>query len=1151
MAFTTPKTNGPDGVAREVTVFSTTLGTRFFSGEMGSDTVDMEVSIRGGAFTSDPDLILFEGTSWTMPNPAAFPDGLELVAGLNQIAVRALSTTGTESTPATIAATLVQERDVNVVAEAPTNITVTRLNNAVEIKAEAPASTTLQGLNFYASQYEGGGTTGYTRINLTLVDTGTTEEDTAVLSTTEVVSSIATTLAGDHAADPLFLRTIQQQEDSAGTILQSDFSEVLEVAETVDKVRTTFTVSSVREASFISFSHDRAAGPTSTPATISNGSFAALPNTDLLYYVITAVYYDSAQLLEVESSFSQEVVGSPVQVTATLGNFPVVTRQRIAQDTIEAIFRSNPQVRVDPGAPLRELYIDPFTSEAERLRFLVDFLYRSSSFSTLLQIDDPQNTGDSIAVSQSSYKQALKAAFFLTNDADVQAIIDRAFEVLASNVGESRRPGTFARGEVTFYTTRRPTSTLSIPLGSLVSGGSLDFRTSTPSSIPLTNLASFYDPVSKRYLVRVAVQATVAGSAGNIGKGQVRSTSIPGLSVINEAEMFGGNDQDTNKQLAERAQNALASVDAGTRLGYLQTAAGVAGVVQANVVDAGHTLMQRDLDATGAHRGGKVDVWVQGENLATVTDTFAFTFEIAQDIQFEVVGNPANYTFRAVDAALSESNPIVEMLDFPTLGYEFRNATTGQVFDLTDVVISSFDTIQLSTAVGQPTVTLSDVVLGDYRRRASTTFTFARQPVQSVVSVTGAVSGALDATSFALNHPNSPLGNGRSFLAGDFLAITATTDATTGVTVPSGDTISVTDEPHTLIGEFQEFVDNLGANFLTIVVKDSTGTTTYKGPSDPSGLSDYTILPGGQTTALSIKRTSSSSIAYGETVLISYEHDENFQVEYTTNLVVSTVQSAVEAQRHATADVLAKEVITVPVDITATIVLNQGAQVSDVDTAIRTNLENFFASLRLGDPVRQSDIIEILDRSTGVDFVVVPLAKVARGEGSTVVREGLATSQAGDTTFLTSLSTSLVSVFLVGEELSAATTTGGGPTSDFRGVFEDDVEMALSTTDVGLLSLAALRAFIVGSGGISIDGFSDDTTLANEGYATADSRQARREALTANRIIVSLAVGDSPTNHTYEVTYVVGTDTGAKNINPSDAEVLALGEPTFTYDEAG
>jgi len=190
MAFTTPKTNGPDGVAREVTVFSTTLGTRFFSGEMGSDTVDMEVSIRGGAFTSDPDLILFEGTSWTMPNPAAFPDGLELVAGLNQIAVRALSTTGTESTPATIAATLVQERDVNVVAEAPTNITVTRLNNAVEIKAEAPASTTLQGLNFYASQYEGGGTTGYTRINLTLVDTGTTEEDTAVLSTTEVVSSI-------------------------------------------------------------------------------------------------------------------------------------------------------------------------------------------------------------------------------------------------------------------------------------------------------------------------------------------------------------------------------------------------------------------------------------------------------------------------------------------------------------------------------------------------------------------------------------------------------------------------------------------------------------------------------------------------------------------------------------------------------------------------------------------------------------------------------------------------------------------------------------------------------------------------------------------------------------------------------------------------
>jgi len=609
MAFITPQTTGPDGTNRETTVFSTTVSTRFFTGIMGDDTVDMEVSIRGGAFTSDPDLILFEGTSWTIPNPAAFPDGLELVAGLNHIEVQAISTTGTESASGIIDVTLIQEKDINIVANPPTNITMTRLNNSVEITAEAPDSSTFQGMNFYASEYEGGGETGYSRVNLDLVDSGTTEEEIQNITEIEVLSNIATTTGGVPAADPLFVRLMQVQEDQYGVELQEDFSEAIEIAETVTKVRTSVTLDSVREATFLSFDHNRTAGPTSDPVTISNGAFAAVPNSSPLYYVVTALYYDPELLLEVESSYSQEVVGNPVQVTSTLGNFPIVTRQQIAKTTIEAIFRSNPQVRVDPGAPLRDLYIDPFSSEAERIRFIVDFLHRAQSFSTLLQIDDPQSTGESVPVAQSSYKLALKKAFFLNSDSETQAVIDRAFEALASNYGVFRLSGAFARGEATFYTTKRPTTTLPVPLGSLVSGGSRRFRTTSPSSIPLTNLASFYNPVSKRYLVRVPLQATAVGSAGNVGRGQILKivSALSGLSVINEAAMFGGTNQETNRQLAERAQNALASVDAGTRRGYLQTAAGVPGVIQALVVQAGNSLMQRDLDENYIHRGGRVD----------------------------------------------------------------------------------------------------------------------------------------------------------------------------------------------------------------------------------------------------------------------------------------------------------------------------------------------------------------------------------------------------------------------------------------------------------------------------------------------------------------------------------------------------------------
>ena len=82
---TTPQVIGPDGVAREVTLFSTTIPNRFFQGTMDADTVDMEISVRGEPFTSDPDFIVFEGTTFSFPNPSTFSDGLELAPGLNVI----------------------------------------------------------------------------------------------------------------------------------------------------------------------------------------------------------------------------------------------------------------------------------------------------------------------------------------------------------------------------------------------------------------------------------------------------------------------------------------------------------------------------------------------------------------------------------------------------------------------------------------------------------------------------------------------------------------------------------------------------------------------------------------------------------------------------------------------------------------------------------------------------------------------------------------------------------------------------------------------------------------------------------------------------------------------------------------------------------
>ena len=495
-----------------------------------------------------------------------------------------------------------------------------------------------------------------------------------------------------------------------------------------------------------------------------------------------------------------------------------------------------------------------------------------------------------------------------------------------------------------------------------------------------------------------------------------------------------------------------------------------------------------------------------------------------------------------MDTALNVDNPIVEMLDVPAAGYTFKNVSTGETFDLTNVVITSYNTIQLDTSIAQPSVDLTDIVLGSYRKRAGNIFVLPRQPVKQIKSVVGTTSGTLDPTVYGLYHPNSPLGYGRSTISGDYLQING------GV---GGTFTSIVGEQHVLIGQYPEYLNNLGANYFTIRVFSADGLTEYKGPDDPSGDPDFEITLGTQTTAASITRVETGAIPSGASVLVSYEHDENFTVTYTTNLIVSLTQNAIDARKHATADVLVKEAIPAPLDLSATIVLQRGLDPAFVDRALRTNLDNFLAGMRLGDAIRQSDLISVFEQTTGVSYVVVPLTKMVRAENSTVVWDEISTDTAAESASISSLSSNRTTVYILKNPLSAATTDGGGPSVDYRGVFQDQVALDLleAAANLGSLGLASGRAYILGASGRAIAGYSDDATLIAQGYVTAAAIAAQRLALTANRILVSLPVGQSPTAHTYAVIYIVGADSGSKDIDPGPTQYVTLGSLTLTYDE--
>jgi uncharacterized phage protein gp47/JayE len=1148
---TTPKIFGPDGVLRETVIFSTSAQTRFFSGTIPEDAADVQVSINGAGFSSDGNLILWGDGSWTVPNPNSEPDGLYLERGDNTVEVRAVLPSGSITPAARAVARFASPSEVRLVALSPTNISVVQKNSSVEVSAEASSRVLFRGMNFWASASPGGGATGYIRINVNLVTEGVLEEEDSPFADIFVDSLVPVDGNGDPLADPLFVRVRQDQENSSEIVLQSDLNQTWEVPESTRKIRLSGTLSSVRQTTKYSFDHHRDFGPTSLVPTVGVGAFASLPANQPLYYVVTAIYWDPDQNLEFESAYSEEVVGHPTQINTALVGIPSPNRQAIVQSFVSAVFRSNPQIRVEAGSVLRDVVIDPFSSEAERIRFVLDFFQRSRTPALLLQVDDPNLTGTSVPVSSSPYKQALQASLYLGSATAVQNLIDASFEAYASNFGLFRRSGTAAGGEVLFYTTRRPTQSIVIPLGTTVSGGGIVFSTTRASGIYFDQLASFYDPVSGRYGVRVPVRAEEAGSRGNIGTGQVRnlSTKLPGsVSVSNPAPMFGGRDQESNLDLSIRVQNALASVDSGTAQGYSQTAADVPGVLQARVIAAGDPLMLRDLEGS-VHRGGKVDVWVQGENLSTVTDVFAFTYDVVQDVQFELIGLAQDLEFQALDPELSPANPILQMLDDPSAGFEFKNASTGDVFDLTGVAITSYNTIQLNTTLPQPSLALGDVVLGSYRRRSGNQFVFPRQPVSSISSVVGQTSGTLDPDYTLLVHPESPLLEGRSNLAGDLLQVTQYLE--NGSLVPSGDTISVVGESHVMTGAYPEFLDFLGANYLTLKVWNSSRTVIYKGPYDPSGTPDYQITLGGQTQALSITRTPGSQIGNGEAVSVDYDHDENFTVTYTTNQVVSVTQEALDAKKHATADVLAKEALPLPVDLEVTVVFTRGRDSSKVDSTIRTNLSNFFGNFRLGQPVRQSDVIRVIENTDGVSYVVVPLSKMLPASGTAISREDLSTDTAAESSQIPAYSSNKSLAWILTQALEFSTTNGGGPEGDFRGVFQDDVGLSLLSPATPLTALGNTggQAYIIGSGGLAIPGYSDDATLIAQGYTTPAMIVARRLELTANHILVSCSVGTSPADFSYWVSYVTTSGAGAKDVDPNDCQYVSQGEVTLTLDE--
>jgi hypothetical protein len=1031
--------------------YATDISTQTLSGTTSTDTKEIQVngSLNGVSYT--------EGESvW------AWTGGLSLGENiLNIVAVEK----GTElsSPAATIKITLVRSEDF-VTVTPPTGVKTLRYQSKIEIVNAQNSEPNTVGYNYYVSLQSGGVNGFYAKINIDPVIAFTFYEDkTQVLNTTT---------------------------DTAGNI------------------RVTTTTEEVTREYYYSIFFDQVR----FEALVTEGLLpaAVFGESTPFFFVITAVIYDPVLGQVSESAYSVELQSSPLTITTGIKDLPARTQNDIILTMSQELLVANAGTDVKPGTVIRDM-MDPISEEMARIYVIQDFMARSLSVSALQDFDDANGDTISDPVETSIPKKALQLALFLSDPADVQRIIDEQFDKLASNADKKRKAAEPAIGTVTYYTETAPIRDMTINEGAIVSTlGDLDqnisaqsYQTLSTKILQYQNREQYFNSVTGRYEIDVDVVALDSGEAGNTDAFTVEVVSSGADSdffVENTNPISFGRDIESNHDLATGIELAF-FVDTGTEGGYVKVAAGISGVRRVRVEKANDPLMIRDYDALRKkHVGGKVDVYIQGTRTAQVTDQIAFSFESiissqgAQTGETFVIINVAAFQFKTTNPRVTAHTPIFEVS-------RVYNATRAAEYDISGYqIIGDGDTIDLDET--KPTnvfigLASDDVIKVDYKFRSSDTFILEHQPVDEIISVTGQLSGTLTTDNWELVKLQDPLEEGNSTIAQDSIQIKFANN------LPLTEFQTITEEPHVIILGKPEPLDYLGADPESIIVRNSDKTIRYVNTVD------YRIDPGTDTDPTTIIMIESGNLTNGQEILVDYIAIENFVITYTTNELLSTVQTELDEMKHACADAIAKQAIENNVDMALTIIPKSG--VSDFTTLtsrITTSIANFIGQLGIGRALTQSDVDHQIRKIADVDYVVVPFGRMIKANDAFIVRDNI-----GNTQFEIFNEGLVKSYVTVAEVLSFGTVDQGGPENLFKGIFEDTVALTLQDDSLDV------------SGG------------AGRGYIRDDGK-----------IIVSTKDGQLPDVKNYQVAYYVYGEEGSEDINVAQIESLRIGTLTIVYD---
>lgn len=276
---------------------------------------------------------------------------------------------------------------------------------------------------------------------------------------------------------------------------------------------------------------------------------------------------------------------------------------------IEYLRLVQPNLDTKPGTVARDVFIDsPSTQISDLYTQLRNVASLQSFFST--SGSDLARLGSNFGLQKNQGSPSTGVAVFTTNNLDLDILIASGTVVTA-------------RSGITFRTTTN------VIMNATSANVYRATATRLRADLELAN-------ITDEFAVEVNCEALAPGTSGNIGRFSLISQNVPGISNITNISSFsGGTGVESDSEFRSRILSVFAGSNTGTALGYENVILANTSVEDVIVIVPGDPLLTRDgtdvvedssgnLIITDSGTGGKVDIYILGENLSSSIDSFIY-----------------------------------------------------------------------------------------------------------------------------------------------------------------------------------------------------------------------------------------------------------------------------------------------------------------------------------------------------------------------------------------------------------------------------------------------------------------------------------------------------------------------------------------------